>query len=292
MSSRSWFFAVDGKQHGPYPEPEFRSLVAGGTIRADTLVWTEGMAGWQKAGEIPGLMSGPSGAPVVPQAGAAPLHRDGYGGGPISIDFGIWDFTWRSLALIVSFVVIIPLPWAILMYCRWIVSCVRIPQRPNLGFTGTVTELMWVYAAGLLYIVAAWTQSQVLNLAFNVALLALYWLAINWFLANLTSNGQPLGLRFSGSFWGFFGFSLLALVSVITIVGWAWVYVAQLRWMCSHIEGTQREVVFTGTGLEFLWRSLVLVVGCVLIIPIPWAYRWFTCWLASQIALMPRALNG
>ena len=292
MSSRSWFFAVDGKQYGPYPEPEFRSAIANGTVRADTLVWADGMAGWQKAGDIAGLMSGASAGPVVRQAGAAPVRRDGYGGGPISIDFEIWDFTWRSLALIVSFMVIIPLPWAILMYCRWLVSCVRIPQRPNLGFTGTVVELMWVYAAGLLYIVAAWTGSQILNLAFNVALLALYWLAIRWFLANLTSNGQPLGLSFSGSFWGFFGFSLLALVSVITIVGWAWVYVAQLRWMCSKIEGTRREVVFNGTGLEFLWRSLVLVVGFVLIIPIPWVYRWFTCWLASQITLVPRALNA
>ena len=292
MSSRSWFFAVDGKQYGPYPEPEFRNAIANGTVRADTLVWADGMAGWQKAGDIPGLMSGASGAPVVRQAGAAPVRRDGYGGGPISIDFEIWDFTWRSVALVVSFMVIIPLPWAILMYCRWLVSCVRIPQRPNLGFTGTVVELMWVYAAGLLYIVAAWTESQILNLAFNVALLALYWLAIRWFLANLTSNGQPLGLSFSGSFWGFFGFSLLALVSVITIVGWAWVYVAQLRWMCANIEGTQREVVFNATGLEFLWRSLVLVVGCVLIIPIPWVYRWFTRWMASQIALIPRALNA
>jgi hypothetical protein len=25
------------------------------TVGPDTLVWTEGMAGWQKAGEIPGI---------------------------------------------------------------------------------------------------------------------------------------------------------------------------------------------------------------------------------------------
>ncbi len=62
--------------------------------------------------------------------------------------------------------------------------------------------------------------------------------------------------------------------------------------MCRNIEGTRREVVFNGTGLEFLWRSLVLFVGCVLIIPIPWVYRWFTRWLASQIALVPRAFNA
>jgi hypothetical protein len=292
MSNRSWFFAADGKQHGPYPEPEFRDYIARGTVRGDTLVWTEGMASWQKAGDVPGLMSRDSDLSVVPQAGAAPARRDGDGGGQISVDFGIWDFTWRSLALIISFIFVIPVPWALLMYCRWIVSCTRVPQRPNLGFTGAAVDLMWVYAVGLLYIVAAWTESQILNIAFNVVLLALYWLVFRWFMANLSSNGQPLGLRFSGSFWGFCGWTVLAGVSIVTVVGWAWVYVAQLRWMCRRIEGTQREVVFNGTGLELLWRSLVLFVCCLLIIPIPWVYRWFTRWLASQIALVPRALSA
>jgi hypothetical protein len=288
MADRSWFFALDGKQHGPYPAPEFRSYVVNGTIRGDTLVWTEGMASWQKAAEIPGLMSGGSGAPTVPQAGGPPPSRGGYGGGPISFEFGILDFTWRSLVLLISFLVVIPLPWALLMYCRWLVSCVRVPQRPNLGFTGRAVDLMWFYALVVLYIVAAWTQIQALNIAVDVVQLVLYWLLIKWFMANISSNGQPLGLGFSGSIWGFIGWSLLAIVSIITIVGWAWVYVAQLRWMCRHIEGTRREVVFNATGLEFLWRSLVTALGSLFIIPIPWMYRWFTRWMASQIELADR----
>jgi GYF domain 2 len=288
MADRSWFFALDGKQHGPYPAPEFRSYVANGTIRADTLVWTEGMANWQRASEIPGLMSGGSSAPTVQRAEGAPASRGGYGSGPISFEFEIWDFTWRSLVLVISVVFIIPLPWALLMYCRWIVSCAHIPQRPNLGFTGRAVDLMWFYAAALLFIAAAWTQSQALNLAVDVVQLVLYWLLIKWFMANLTSNGRPLELTFSGSFWGFLGWSLLSVVSIITIVGWAWVYVAQLRWMCRHIEGTRREVEFNATGLEFLWRSLVTALGSLFIIPIPWMYRWFTRWLASQIALVDR----
>jgi hypothetical protein len=288
MADRSWFFASEGKQHGPYPEPEFRSYVANGTIRGDMLVWTEGMAGWQKAAEIPGLMSGGSGRPPVPQTGVPQASRGGYGGGPILVDFEIWEFTWRSLVLLFSFLFVIPLPWALLMYCRWIVSCVRVPQRPILGFTGRAVDLMWFYALVLLYIVAAWTQIQALNLAVDVVQLVLYWLLIKWFMANLTSNGQPLGLGFSGSFWGFLGWSVLAVFSIITIIGWAWVYVAQLRWMCRHIEGTHREVVFNATGLEFLWRSLVTGLVCLLIIPIPWMYRWFTRWLGSQIVLADR----
>ena len=174
MADRSWFFALDGKQHGPYPAPEFRSYVANGTIKADTLVWSEGMANWQRAAEIPGLMSGGSSAPTVSQAGGPSASRGAYSGdGPISVDFEIWDFTWRSLVLFISILFVIPLPWALLMYCRWIVSCVRVPQRPNLGFNGRAVELMWFYALVVLYIVAAWTQIQVLNIAVDVVQLVL-----------------------------------------------------------------------------------------------------------------------
>src|SRR4051812_13275436 len=76
MSSRSWFYASEGQQLGPYAEVQLREFIARGSVRADTLVWTGGMAGWQKAGEIPGLMSGASGPPVIPQAGGPPVVGD------------------------------------------------------------------------------------------------------------------------------------------------------------------------------------------------------------------------
>src|SRR6266404_865472 len=46
MSNRSWFFASEGKQQGPHPEAQLREFIANGTVTAETLVWTEGMAGW------------------------------------------------------------------------------------------------------------------------------------------------------------------------------------------------------------------------------------------------------
>ena len=287
MSNRSWFFASEGKQQGPYPEARLHELIANRTVTAETLVWTAGMTGWQMAGDIPGLLSGGSGSPTVPAPGGQ-MTSAGHGGGPLSIEFGIWEFIWRSLALFIGIVFVIPVPWVILMYSRWIVSCVRVPQRPNLAFTGRAVDLMWFYALVILFIAAAWTQSQALNLALTIVEFGLYWLLIKWFVANLGSDGQPLGLRFSGSFWGFLGWSLLAVLSVITIIGWAWVYVAQIRWMCRHIEGTRRNVVFNATGLEFLWHSIVTALPCLLIIPIPWMYRWFTRWLVSQVVLVEK----
>jgi hypothetical protein len=292
MADRSWFFASQGQQRGPYPEAELREFIVSGTVGADTLVWSEGMTGWQKAGDIPGLLSGAGGPPAVRLSGGSLTAPGGGGGGPLSIAFGIWEFTWRSLVLFIGILFVIPVPWVILMYSRWIVSCVRVPQRPNLAFTGRAVDLMWFYAVVILFIAAAWTQSQVLNLALSVVEFVLYWLLIKWFVANLSSDGQPLGLHFSGSFWGFLGWSLLAVLSVITIIGWAWVYVAQIRWMCRHIEGTRREVVFNATGLEFLWRMIVTALPCFLIIPIPWMYRWFMRWLASQIAMVERTAHA
>src|SRR5207247_1461515 len=122
MSNRSWFFASQGKQQGPYPEALLREFVANGTVTAETLVWSEGMAGWQKAGDIPGLLAGASVPPVVPQAAGPLTTTGGPAGGPLSIDFGIWEFTWRSVVLWIGLVFVIPLPWVLVMYCRWMVS--------------------------------------------------------------------------------------------------------------------------------------------------------------------------
>jgi hypothetical protein len=287
MPNRSWFYASNGQQQGPYPDAQLRELIARGTVTADTLVWSEGMAGWQRVGEIPGLFGSASGPPAIPRSGVPQAGAGGYGGGPLSIDFEILEFTWRSLVLFVGLIFVIPAPWALVWYLKWLVPCVSVPGRPNLSFEGNaMTIATWFFGFVVLAILVGLTGVKLLsNLLFLVEI-ALYWLFAKWFVANLSSNGQPLGLRFTGSPWGFIGYSLLAAIAIVTIVGWAWVYVAQLRWMCRHIEGARREIVFNATGLEFLWRSIVTALACVFIIPIPWMYRWFAGWVASQTVLV------
>src|ERR1700750_2794623 len=76
----SWFYASEGKQQGPYPEGQFRDLVAQGVVRPDTLVWSEGMAGWQKAAEIPGLIGGGVAPPMVPAGGPPMMGGGSYAG--------------------------------------------------------------------------------------------------------------------------------------------------------------------------------------------------------------------
>lgn len=291
----SWFYASEGKQQGPYPEGQFRDLIAQGVVRGETLVWSEGMAGWQKAAEIPGLMAGGGAPPIMPAGGPPMMGSGGYtsagsaAGGSLSVDFGILDFTWRTLAMLIGSCFIIPIPWLFVWYTQWIVSCVRVPGRPNLSFTGNAMAIVpWFFGFIVLAIVVGYTGIQILSAALYIVQIVLYWMLLKWMVANIASNGQPVGLSFTGSVPGYIGWNLLFAISIITIIGWAWVAAAQLRWIYRNIQGTRREIIFRGSGLGILWRGIVAAILCGFIIPIPWVYRWIMNWFASQTELAPR----
>ena len=294
MSGRSWFVAVGDKQEGPYSEGEFRDLIARGAVRPDTYVWADGMPGWQYAGDIPGLLSSGRAPPAVPPHAAPARTNGGSSGvdqssGSFSIDFPLLEFVWRSLVFVVGSIFIIPVPWLLVWYLKWLVPCVRVPGRPNLSFEGTaMTVVPWYFGFVVFAIAISLLGSELLSNLTLIVQLALYWLFTKWLVANIASDGRPLGLSFAGTVWAFVGWNLLAIVSVLTIIGWAWVYSAGMRWFCQNIQGTRRAVIFNGTGLEILWRSVVTFVACILIIPIPWAVRWYWQWFASQLAVVPR----
>jgi hypothetical protein len=255
------------------------------------------MAGWQKAPEAPGLTGG--GAPPMMPAGGPPMMGSGgyagsgSAGGSLSVDFDILEFTWRSIVLLVGMIFVIPAPWVFVWYTKWIVSCVKVPGRPNLSFIGDAMTLVpWYFGFIALAIALGFIGSDILSNLLFVAQIVLYWLLIKWMVANLASNGQPLGLSFTGTIWAYIGWNLLFAISMITIIGWAWVAAAQMRWFCRSVEGTRREVVSKGSGLDILWRGIVAAILCSLIIPIPWVYRWIMNWFASQTEPVPRGPPG
>jgi hypothetical protein len=61
-----------------------------------------------------------------------------------------------------------------------------------------------------------------------------------------------------------------------------------VRWLCRNIQGTRRQIIFHGTGLEYLWRVIVMAIASSFIIPIPWMVRWLMRWQLSQTELAPR----
>lgn len=58
-----WHVAVDGAVTGPHPQSTLSAMAGSGKLTRDTLVWSDGMAGWERASDVRAL------APVF---GAAP----------------------------------------------------------------------------------------------------------------------------------------------------------------------------------------------------------------------------
>lgn len=51
----AYFAAINGASTGPYTQEQLKADVLAGQVKADTLVWSQGMSGWQAAGTVPAL---------------------------------------------------------------------------------------------------------------------------------------------------------------------------------------------------------------------------------------------
>jgi hypothetical protein len=293
MAERSWYIANAGTQEGPYSEAQLLNLIAAGQVNADTLVWTDGMAAWQRAGDIPGLMASGHGVPSRPLPGGASWPDVHPGGAAVTADFGVWALLGRILLAGIGLVLVVPAPWAMTSYYRWFIAHLQVPTIPGLGFAGQPGDIWWVFVlTGLLtYAGAPHAHHHVHNLRFLVLIIepALSWLIIRWVVENLTSEGQPLAASFAGSVWGFIGWNLLLYLSFITIIGWAWVTTAFLRWVCRNVTQATRTVSFDASGWQVLWRTIVFVLAAIFIIPIPWMLHWYVRWYVSQFSVAEKA---
>ncbi len=67
-----WWYAEDGGQVGPYSEDDFGELIRNGTVKADTLVWREGLENWMPLADVPSPPAAPDAAPATAEQPAAP----------------------------------------------------------------------------------------------------------------------------------------------------------------------------------------------------------------------------
>jgi hypothetical protein len=76
--SIAWHYMKNGAQTGPATTDEIKSLITSGAIKADTMIWREGLASWAAANTQPDF------AGVVPPAGPPPppAAATGAAGGP------------------------------------------------------------------------------------------------------------------------------------------------------------------------------------------------------------------
>jgi uncharacterized protein (TIGR00266 family) len=64
---KTWFYVIGTNQRESAPESTLPSLVAGGLLKPDTLVWTEGMGAWAPArAALPNLFAGIAAPPPLP----------------------------------------------------------------------------------------------------------------------------------------------------------------------------------------------------------------------------------
>lgn len=271
--ARTWYVLIAGQQSGPYPEEQLRDWVMRGQVAGDALICSEGMTEWVKAGAFFSSAVNPGGN-VSPQ--------------PIEFIGGVGALFGRTLLLIFGTLLIIPAPWSITGFYQWFIAHLRLPQLSRLEFTGTPGD-KWLFC---IVLALSGYLGVVKNPMFQLIPLFLQpylsLVLIRWVVGKLTADGRPLALRFTGGYWRFVSWYLLIGLSVFTIIGWAWVVAANMRWVCRKVEGTNIQLTFTGTGLEILWRTLVFVFSAIVIIPIPWTLHWYARWFMRQFALESR----
>jgi hypothetical protein len=189
---------------------------------------------------------------------------------------------------IIGIVLIIPAPWVGPWFYKWLCERVSLPDGRPLTFSGKPGDVWYVFVGwgALMWI------GQLQDGRYELLTIVVSWilgvLLLRWVCIHASTADERLKLSFEGGYLPYIGWNILLALSAITIIGWAWVMKYMLRWICQNVRGTA-EFAFTATGLEILWRTIVVVLLCILIIPIPWVMRWYTQWMLSQVAVRAEA---
>jgi hypothetical protein len=218
-------------------------------------------------------------------AAAPPGGSASYPPQPLDSSIPVWGLFGRCLLFLIGMLLIVPSPWTSTSFYKWLCERVTLPEGERINFTGKPGDIWYVFiGSSIATWISALSKGSITIDIVTYLLSALFgFLVIKWIYVNIKSTDGGVNLWFEGSFWGYLGWSLLLVVSIVTIIGWAWVLKFMIRWICRNVRGSAR-LDFIATGLSVLWRSLVFLILCALVIPIPWALRWYARWYISQIS--------
>jgi len=209
----------------------------------------------------------------------------------LAAELTVWETFGYVLLALVGAAFIVPSPWTSTIFYRWLSERVVLPGGRHLGFSGKPGDIWWAFILVGLLTHASRIGDLHSHDAGNVGasvVLPIEWILnvfiIRWFVRNLTLEGDRLNLTWDGSIWGFIGWNVLLILSIFTIIGWAWIVKAMMRWIARHVRGPM-EFDFVASGWEVLWRSVVFTLVCTLIIPIPWMLAWYMRWMIGRFTV-------
>lgn len=294
MAAFWWVDAARARQ-GPLEDAEFVKLIGAGSVRPETLVWTEGMAQWSAACEVGALSSAFAGQPPAtpgqtahgwpsPPAGAGWTQYQATaqaGASALVSHVDTFPLLGRSLLLLIGGLFVVPAPWTATGFYRYFAETAALPDGGRFRFAGKPGDIWWVFI--LQGVLGAFGYTKY-GMGWSIVVsMCLSFLVLRWFCDKLQlPDGRTL--RFEGGFGGFIGWILVYAMSILTLVGWAWVLAWFMDWICRNVRGGP-AFAFTGTGLEILWRIVAGILACSFVIPIPWVVAWWMRWFVSQVSV-------
>jgi len=194
---------------------------------------------------------------------------------------------WLMLAWILSVILAIAGAWIFAGACRWFCRHLRFSDDTRADFSGRGGQILgwWILCvlADLTWNIPA---PEGVLLAIAMYFLGL-WATLNilrWFVGHvkLSSNRR---LSFFGTYVELLGWEILLTLSVLTVIGWAWVLAAIGRWMARNTRGDDIALRFHGVGLQILWRTVVAILCSIPIVTIPFVWLWYTRWLVQNTTI-------
>ncbi len=206
---------------------------------------------------------------------------------------------------------IFPTAWGTAILYRWVVEHIRLSDGTEASFEGRPGQVWgWLaLSAGIGYVpvvvlitiigidpFAMFFDSEAHQAALGGgdtvvgavfwALVFLTWFVViyvqlvifRWGFSGIRLNKGP-DLRFAGGFPRLLVWNMLIGLSVLTIVAWAWVGTAFLRWFASQIEGAGVRFEFIGTGWGLFWRLFPVYFVALSVTPmiaLDAPYPWWT----------------
>lgn len=210
----------------------------------------------------------------------------------VSINFpGPWLWSHISTPMVLAWAASVALAiagaWIFAVGCRWFCRHLWLSNAATADFSGRGGQIVGWWIVWLIG-GRRWNLGDFEGPAVDIAIyLVGIWATLGigrWFVAHVElSSGERF--RFLGSYGELLGWQVLLALSVLTVIGWAWVLAAIYRWMAQKTSSGDRVLRFHGDGVQVLWRTLATVFFSIPVVTIPWAWLWYVRWLVCTTTI-------